>query len=319
MNELERPRLHHRVGLAVVAVLVLLFLALLPQAIGSTWRALVEPPTGQVYTVAPLSERPTTGYVDVHVELSALDELQRLLTLRVSAHRVCQPACTGSVRIDFFSLQLVELRAERLPPSASVMVPPNADDVTQTIQLPLSGQPIHYPFDRYELWLGVVLDRVDASGAVQALPADQARGQLALTIREGLSDFEMAAPVAVDPQTIRGEAYPRPYVYVERLTLGRSRFVQVLSVLLVLLIAAAAVYAVFMRPLHDLVISSGGLLLGVWGVRAILVPGDQTYWTLLDLALAEVIVFLLGALSVRALVYLWERNALHLPRRFRHK
>ena len=129
----------------------------------------------------------------------------------------------------------------------------------------------------------------------------------------------MAAPVAVDSQTIRDEAYPRPYVYVERLTLGRSRFVQVLSVLLVLLIAATAVYAVFMRPLHDLVINSGGLILGVWGVRAILVPGGQTYWTVLDLALAEVIVFLLGALSVRALVYLWERNALHLPRRFRHK
>ena len=52
---------------------------------------------------------------------------------------------------------------------------------------------------------------------------------------------------------------------------------RLLAVLLVVLIAAAAAYAVLMRPVHELAISSGGLVLGVWGIRALLTPGTANW------------------------------------------
>jgi hypothetical protein len=64
-----------------------------------------------------------------------------------------------------------------------------------------------------------------------------------------------------------------------------------------------------MRPLHDLVISSGALVLGVWGIRALLTPGTA-YRTIVDLALSAIILFLLGAITVRALQFCYARSDL---------
>src|SRR4051812_13499576 len=86
------------------------------------------------------------------------------------------------------------------------------------------------------------------------------------------------------------------------------------AVLLIVLIAAAAAMAVFLRPLLGLVVGVGGLVLGVWGIRSGLVAGRITYTTVVDLSLAVVLLFLLGAITVRSLLTLWDRNRLPLPR-----
>src|SRR4051812_32396164 len=86
------------------------------------------------------------------------------------------------------------------------------------------------------------------------------------------------------------------------------------AVLLIVLIAAAAAMAVFLRPLLELVVGVGSLVLGVWGIRSVLVPGSITYTTVVDLSLAVVLLFLLGAITVRSLLTLWDRNRLPLPR-----
>ena len=88
-----------------------------------------------------------------------------------------------------------------------------------------------------------------------------------------------------------------------------------MAVMLVLLIAMASGYAAFMRSVPDLVMGAGGLVLGVWGIRSILVPGSISYATVVDIALGLVITFLLTALSVRVLLYLCERNGIRLGRR----
>ncbi len=49
--------------------------------------------------------------------------------------------------------------------------------------------------------------------------------------------------------------------------------------------------------------NSGALVLGVWGIRAILTPSNIYYITAIDLALSVVIIFLLGAITVRALLF----------------
>ena len=86
-----------------------------------------------------------------------------------------------------------------------------------------------------------------------------------------------------------------------------------------MLISAAAAYAVFIGPLHDLLINCGTVVLGVWGIRSILTPSGQTYVTALDVSLSMIIVFLLGALAVRALLFSQERSGMRLrPPRARH-
>jgi len=51
------------------------------------------------------------------------------------------------------------------------------------------------------------------------------------------------------------------------------------------------------------------------GDRAILTPGNLYYLTAVDLALSVVIIFLLGAITVRALMHIHDRAELRLLRR----
>ena len=84
-----------------------------------------------------------------------------------------------------------------------------------------------------------------------------------------------------------------------------------------MLIAAAAIYAVFLRPFQELVINVGGLILGIWGIRSILTPTSVTYITAVDLSLSVVILFLLGAITVRALRHVHEHGQWPTFRRVR--
>ena len=76
------------------------------------------------------------------------------------------------------------------------------------------------------------------------------------------------------------------YAFVHRFTFQRPAYLRVLALLLVLLVTAAAGFAVFLRPLQELVLSAGGLILDVWGVRSIISPNSQAFVSAIDLSSA---------------------------------
>jgi hypothetical protein len=244
-----------------------------------------------------------------------------VVTLRVSAHRGCQAGCPEGERISLFGLQPGYPKTRGTPESATVTLPSGQADVRQTIEFPLSGQPLLYPFDAHELWLGLRLEQTDAAGAVQPLTPAQAEGHLSAAVRADLPRFQMAAPVPVeaasvaDPQGIAADGQQDGYLSVHVLRLHRSKWLQVMAMLLIGLIAMASGYAAFIRSVPDLVMGAGGLILGVWGIRSILVPGSISYANVVDIALGLVIIFLLTTLSVRVLLYLCERNGIRFGKR----
>jgi hypothetical protein len=119
----------------------------------------------------------------------------------------------------------------------------------------------------------------------------------------------------IDPASIFSDGPQYIYIAATDITFSRPLYLQLLTVSLVLLITAAAAYAVFMR-LNQLVINSGALVLGVWGIRSILLGSNVPGLTSVDLALSVVILFLLAAITARALMYLQHRSGIRvaLPR-----
>ena len=103
----------------------------------------------------------------------------------------------------------------------------------------------------------------------------------------------MRGPFPVDPHRIRSGGDPFAYATAFEMSFSRPPYLRFLAVLLVLLITAAAAYSVFLRPLHDLVVNAGALVLGV-GIRSILTPGNFLFHRC-GFALSMVIIFLLGA------------------------
>ena len=305
----------------VVALLLLGSLILLLYWLASLPDAIRERPELNSYALSASADSAAPGQTALQIQLSQADEVQGVVTLRVSAHRGCQAGCAEGERISLFGLQPGYPKTRGTPESATVILPSGQADVRQTIEFPLSGQPILYPFDAHELWLGLRLEQSDAAGSVQPLTLAQAEGHLFAAVRADVPRFQMAAPVPVeaasvaDPQGIAADGQRDEYLSVHVLRLHRSKWLQVMAMLLIGLIAMASGYAAFIRSVPDLVMGAGGLILGVWGIRSILVPGSISYATVVDIALGLVITFLLTALSVRVLLHLCERNGIRLGKR----
>jgi hypothetical protein len=117
-------------------------------------------------------------------------------------------------------------------------------------------------------------------------------------------------PLPINAQLVPDGGGLYQYVVLKKLTFTRPLWLQILTVLLVLLITAAASYAVFIEPMSQLVVNAGALILGIWGIRTILVgQGTPPGATAVDLSLSIVILFLLIAIAVRMLRVLWERGS----------
>jgi hypothetical protein len=94
---------------------------------------------------------------------------------------------------------------------------------------------------------------------------------------------------------------------------NRQLELQLPAVVLVFLIGAVVAFAVFTKPLQELLVGAGGMILALWGIRSLLVPSGISYITLVDVGLGLVMSFLLAAINGRGLVHLVRRNKLRVP------
>ncbi len=316
-TEPRARRLRFRIAFFLTSLLALSVVVTLPFSVKSVVDDILGPVTGRVVKIT--RDRPDAAHgnhAKLHMAFVSIDETQLLASIRVSGHHVCA-ACDWSDRVLFVSVTQDDLDADGMPPSVSVTLPPGNAEISEVIQLPVRGHPIHYPFDSYRLVVGVVLQRLRTGSPPETLSGAEAKGRLFLSVQELLPRQAMSGPFMLDRDSIR--AADDPFEYVEAFEMGfeRPRYLRVLAVMLVLLIAAAAAYSVFLRPLHDLVLNSGALVLRVWGIRSILTPANLYYLTAIDLALSIVIIFTLGAITVRALIYVHDEAGMGLIRRRR--
>ena len=300
----------YRVAFFVTALVTLGLVVTLPFSVKSVVDDVLGPATGRVIRITPRgSGAPEPNHTKLHLAVTSIDEVQLLATIRVSGHHYC-PGCTWNNRVLLVALAADDADADGLPPSAAVTLTPSTVEISETVQLPLRGHPIHYPFDRYHLGLGVAYQRVHPDGRLETLSPEYAKGRLYLSLQEMLPRNAMEGPFPLDATHVRSSDDPFEYVNAFEVAFVRPPYLRVLAVMLVLLIAAAAAYSVFLRPLPDLVVNSGALVLGVWGIRAILTPSNLYYITAVDLALSTVIIFMLGALTVRALLFVHDEAQL---------
>jgi hypothetical protein len=300
---------------AVTVAVVIVVLGLLPSALASMVRELRGQAMNSVYDLFTGTEvdvdetfGPNTAFVNITV--TNLDESSRTATLTVSGHRVCGAICPPTTGT-FFSLRNDAAERRGLPPSAVVTVPGESGTYTHTIELPMQGTPQLYPFDTYTLLFGLVISVTLPNGREEVI-ADpgRVRERVSLTLEDQVVRLNMNPPLPVDPASVRSETDPVDFLLVDRLQWQRPLYLRIVTVLLVLLISASAIFALGLRSLHELVLGIGGIILGIWGVRSVVVQTELPDVTLIDLILAFVMLVLLLALSVRAARYFYVQSGL---------
>jgi hypothetical protein len=300
----SRARNGYRLGVVIAAASVLVSVALLPFALSSLFNALQHSAGQAGYDVSSPSAL-RGEWTKLNIATVSMDESTPLITLRVTGFHNCSSVCNGVERVQLFSVHSEPSGAQGSPPSAYIDLPADSSEIDQQVALPIEGKLIDYPFDHYRLLLGVTLSKISANGKVVPFVESQERAGLAYSIDNNIPRVSMSKPTPLTTSS-----YDTKSIHYDALTslnFYRPAYLRILTVLLTLLIILAATYGVLFRPFTQIIPTVGGLVLGVWGVRQLLVGSFPPDSTGVDLVLETAILILLLMVAVRAAFFMWPK------------
>ena len=295
----------YRAGSIVATTAIVFSLVLMPFAISSLVAALRHPTGSRAYNLTAPSTL-TGEWTKLNIAAVAINEATQTVTLRISGFHNCPNRCSNVERIHFYSVHADPSGAFGPPPSAVVDLAADSSEVEQQITLPMSGDLIDYPFDHYRLLLGVAFDKVSKAGVEVPFSPAAANNTLAYSIDNFIPRVAFAPPKFLKPAQY--DVVGASYDSVTGIDFYRPSYLRILTVLLTLLIVLATAYGVFIRPFTQIIPTVGGLVLGVWGVRSLLVGGYPPDSTGVDLVLEASILLLLLAVTARAISYMWPKS-----------
>ena len=310
----QQPHHGHRLAFVLTLVLIVVVLVSLPFALGSIRTQLFGEQTGASYdlvsgkALTPADAADTLSQSFVTISIVDINEGAQTVSLSIAADRTCPSTCP-TLDVTLFAVANNAAVRRGLPPSVTVTLRPSDELFLQTVQLPIRGQPSLYPFETWRLWLGLTITDVRPDGTRVPMTVDQLPSRATFTLQSLLPDFLMAPPTPIPPEQVAAVHDPMPFAAVQGLAFTRPDYLKVLTLVLVVLITVSGLLALFTRSIHELVLGVGGLILGIWGVRSILVPQPVPTITAIDLALSTVILLILLGLAVRAALYFHERSA----------
>lgn len=301
----------------LTVIVVLGALLTLPLAVNSMVTQLFTRQDNVLYDLATGKPMPLVDSDEIPLDMSyvnltivSIDEGTGIATLAISGHRACATVC-NTVTIQFLSMGDDALQRRGLPPSATLKLDPDEIIISDTLTLPVRGKPSLYPFDSYTLDLGIAAMITEPNGSSTPLTRSMLQQEAIVTLQNQTSQLLMEAPVPVDPASVTSRTDPFVPEVVQDLQFQRPEYLKVLTMLLVVLITVSGFLALFTRTIDDLLLGIGGLILGVWGIRSVLVPLPLPTISAVDLALSGVILLLLIGLTVRAGRFFYGNSGLH--------
>ena len=292
-----------RVGFGLVLLAVATAVLAMPFAIASMAGSLKHPVAAVAFhlSVPGTEQRSTTA---VNLRLVGIDEPSQSVTVAVTGDRTCAADCSAVEDLQLFSLRSDPRGSDGAPPSQDVALPASGE-FDSSVTLPIEGSLGAYPFDHYQMLIGLGLADKTASGQVVPVPARSARDQLDVSFDEQLPRFDVATPRDVSG-TYRFVGAQVALATMVNLT--RPLYLQALTVLIIAFIAIAGLYGVITREFKEVIGTVGVVVLGMWGVRTLLVGGYPPDSTAVDLILTFLILVLLMVVMVRGLLLMWQRS-----------
>lgn len=143
----------YQVSFWAVTLVVLAIILLVPIAVIDLFENVIKPSEDSVYSIAA-DVPPAPAYSRMHLDVLALDEVQKLATVRVSGFHFCAQNCDYKDKVIFYSISADGKGADGLPPSESITLPATSGEFGARFQLPIASNLIRYPFDRSALAIG---------------------------------------------------------------------------------------------------------------------------------------------------------------------
>jgi hypothetical protein len=318
----RQTKLWYRVAFVFSIILIVSVILALPFAFGSMLDTVFGRSVDQFYdleTGLPIASAQAFGgeddrtYINLTLTDLALDT--GLVSMLVSGHRECTGDCPV---LNLLILSLDESPVRRgMAPSAKLSITEPTEVFTEQATLPVAGNPSLYPFDVYAIKLAIGGQAVDADGTETPLTRENFSDNVEISVQDQVSALVMEPPIVFElPEGFVGNTPVSP-IAGQELVLSRPTYLQVLTILLVMLIGISGILALLTRSIDDLLLGVGGLILGVWGIRSVMVPQPLPTLSIVDTSLSGVILILLIGLALRAAIHFHKQG--ELPTLWRKK
>ncbi|MGI9254238.1 MAG: hypothetical protein ACR2J8_10855 [Thermomicrobiales bacterium] len=230
-------RTYHRVGLALAMVLIALTVMLLPfvfnsiatQLLSRQDRVLYNGLTGERLSLTP-PELDATHENFITIGVLSIDQVNSQATLAVSGNRACLDSGCATMDIHFYALDENASQRRGVPPVHTVTLNPVDVMFSETFTLPISGRPNMYPFDTYDLWLGISATRTVAGGKPQELSSQEFSDGSILSLQSLDSNLLMNPPKPIPPGDVRTPTDPYAFITVQSLYFREPTYLIVLAV-----------------------------------------------------------------------------------------
>src|SRR5215218_10059409 len=193
----RQSRHRHRLALVLTLALIVVVLVSLPFALGSMRTQLFGEQTSVLYdlvsgrALTPADAARTLSHSFFNISIVHIDVGAQVVSLSIAADRTCPTTCP-TLDVTLFAVANNAAVRRGLPPSVTVTLHPTDQLLMQTVQLPIRGRPSLYPFETWQLWLGLTITDVRPDGARVPMTVDQLPSRATFTLQSLLPDFLMA-------------------------------------------------------------------------------------------------------------------------------
>lgn len=298
----------------VAAVLFIASLSSLPWAISGIVEEVITPPTTSSYD---MSDQETVGphpYADLELRVTKLDDVGRQALISIFGYYKCGEECGKFTEtLVFYSVDEFDSELDNIPPSRTLKLPEKDGSVDFKMDFPVQGNVLFYPFDQYKLGIGVILKREMPDGTVEIFSQEEIKGRLYLTFQEEVTRLTSTSVQDVPPEKVKPIDAPFDYAFVTEVIFERPPYLIVFVMLVLTLLSCVTIYTMIKRPFDQLIINVGGLLIGIWSVRNLMLGAGFTLdVTLADMVLVANVVFILMALIFRGMNEFHRASHLHI-------
>lgn len=231
--------------------------------------------------------------------VNSVDVINKTANITLKGYKDCKRGCPSlgqKLYISSFSTNPGE--KNKIEDSVELALPDGIGVFKKDFDFPIHGAASSYPFDRWDVDIAFAI--LDKAG--KPLPS----GRADVIFDDNVPRLSIENFTAIDPH---GTNSRFDDFYAAHVSFTRPFHVKYTTVvLLVLLFIAMASTVVFTT--HDrLIMSSAGIILGIWGARSLLLGNMPPELTFVDIILLSIVMIILMASAFKIALYIRDEES----------
>ena len=229
--------------------------------------------------------------IDIDITFNSIDPVNNIANITVAGYKKCtlpsQCLSLGSYLL-ISEFYMGKENANKIPPYSSIPLPKDNSVFQSTLSFPITGDIASYPYDSWKSNISISV--IDPNGNV--IPEGDKK--INVILDENVTKLRINEYGIVDTKLTNTKI---PDLYAFSVGFDRPFYVKYTTSILVLLLFFATLCTIAFTDHAKLIMSSAGIILGIWGARTLIIGSLPPDLTLIDMILLILVILVLMSVA----------------------